>query len=1022
MKLRFCTSPQQDLSRTSRTVLALWVSASADIYGWFSDRPNTQEWNALSFDDDEIVQLRDARIRLGDDLRHLGKTFPTALPPSQLVRDWHNNLRQAAQMEKQMSDGEIRRFIRTTDDVVKQAGEVEEKLQTIAEGLSNAEAVPWIAKLPDGNDSYRERYTEIHDIRNRMDSAINKCVVNHPDREMVVDNMGEVIKSLEKKAHGKTDWKSLFSAQTKKIVAGFSANEHKPQTPEEWGYVLDFSKWLASSREFVAKWNATVAAQIDNIDARAPALSGIDKWLRKTDKAITGAKSAKDLVGEVQSQLADMFADAVVLENAAESDVRKIMQDIKDNLTKIKCEQSREKIKAQEEKMGDAEIGDAMRTFLNSDDMGSPNIDGQAIMRQWDKLISEAKRLCDKVNDFAVVSRITALIEDEGATEWANTLRRQSSRNDENNAMPTNWREAWLWGCANAWLDSIESGEKIRTLMAKLRETETSRKKALGNIVEWRAKKCLKDSLRRNENAARALRSFATLVKNAPKGTTAKTAPIFQKSKAAALKKCYEVIPCWIMPSWRANEMLPAELGSFDLVIMDEASQSDVKELLTLMRGKKVLVVGDEEQVSPTVFVAVGNAQNLIDKHLLPIPLYVRDLLRPGGSLYNIALTIFPNQSLMLTEHFRCAEPIISFSSRKFYNDNIIPLRVPKSTERITPPLVDVYVRDGVRVGYKNEAEANAIVDEIVDVWHNSGRSIGVISLVGHVQARHINDLLNLRLGLGHGVKCGNAASFQGSEYDIVFLSMVDVPGGAAWTKREVKQRFNVAASRARDRLYLYRSIRKQYLHNSNDMKLRLIEHFENPMPDAGRKSLRELCESAFERNVFDRLIDCGYAAIPQVGSVGYRIDIVVEGENGNRIAVELDGDKYHGEQNWDKDFARQQTLERVGWHFWRCFASTYERDKDGTFQNLRDELASHGIEPWQQDTDMTKFVEHREINGMPESNAENAEYASNDGSDTDNTPEENEGAYGIVEDNGNDSGEGSPFSLKHQPTTNKLL
>ena len=54
------------------------------------------------------------------------------------------------------------------------------------------------------------------------------------------------------------------------------------------------------------------------------------------------------------------------------------------------------------------------------------------------------------------------------------------------------------------------------------------------------------------------------------------------------------------MPSWRVSEQLPGRLGAFDLVIMDEASQSDIRELPALLRGKKILVVGDDKQVSPT--------------------------------------------------------------------------------------------------------------------------------------------------------------------------------------------------------------------------------------------------------------------------------------------------------------------------------------------------------------------------------------------------------------------------------------
>ena len=656
-----------------------------------------------------------------------------------------------------------------------------------------------------------------------------------------------------------------------------------------------------------------------------------------------------------------------------------------------------------------------MRAFFKT--VGAQNIDGQSIMQQWDGLVNEANRLHGKKDDFQSIARIAGLIEEGGAAEWADMLRRQLPQDDGDAAIPGNWRDAWLWGCANAWLDSIESGEQIKTNLANLRRADDRRKEALRSIVEWQAKKCLKNNLNKNRVAAQSLLNFSDLVKTGPKGRNTKKGPIYQKLKAKALEQCYGVIPCWVMPSGRVNEMLPAEMCAFDLVIMDEASQSDVKELLTLMRGKQVLVVGDEKQVSPTPPPLPGGnvdpVQNLINKHLLPLPQHARAPLRPEFSLYQIARGIFPGTRIMLEEHFRCAEPIIAFSSREFYENKIKPLRVPKSTERITPPLVDVYVRDGVEVAGKNEAEAAAIVSEIEDLRaapETRDRSIGVISLVGHDQARHISNMLVRRLGINHNVVCGGAATFQGSEYDIVFLSMVASQGAKALTTNIFEQRFNVAASRARDRLYLYRSIREQDLNNPEDMKLRLIAHFKDPLPGLGDRPLRALCDSDFERDVFDRLIALGYAATPQVGSLGYRIDIVVEGEDGNRLAVELDGDVYH--QDWAKDFVRQQTLERVGWHFWRCFASTYYRDKDGVFQSLLDELNARGIHPWQRnDAAVTTLVEHREIDGLPEEqNSENAD-------DADNEPGESADAAADA-----DSGESEPVAPPPKPAGGKLF
>jgi hypothetical protein len=45
------------------------------------------------------------------------------------------------------------------------------------------------------------------------------------------------------------------------------------------------------------------------------------------------------------------------------------------------------------------------------------------------------------------------------------------------------------------------------------------------------------------------------------------------------------------MPEWRICETIPPELGLFELVVIDEASQSDIWALPALLRGKKLLVV-----------------------------------------------------------------------------------------------------------------------------------------------------------------------------------------------------------------------------------------------------------------------------------------------------------------------------------------------------------------------------------------------------------------------------------------------
>ena len=162
------------------------------------------------------------------------------------------------------------------------------------------------------------------------------------------------------------------------------------------------------------------------------------------------------------------------------------------------------------------------------------------------------------------------------------------------------------------------------------------------------------------------------------------------------------------------------------------------------------------------------------------------------------------------------------------------------------------------------------------------------------------------------------------------------------------KQRFNVAASRARDRMYLVRSIELTDLSPADKLRRGLIEHFSSPFAqdEVRVKNLRDLCESPFEEEMYDLLTERGYRVIPQVKVGSKRIDMVVEGNNDMRLAIECDGDRYHDISRWEEDMNRQRILERAGWQFWRCLASTFVMERNYVIQSLIKSLTEHGIEP----------------------------------------------------------------------------
>jgi very-short-patch-repair endonuclease len=79
-----------------------------------------------------------------------------------------------------------------------------------------------------------------------------------------------------------------------------------------------------------------------------------------------------------------------------------------------------------------------------------------------------------------------------------------------------------------------------------------------------------------------------------------------------------------------------------------------------------------------------------------------------------------------------------------------------------------------------------------------------------------------------------------------------------------------------------------------------------------------------------------------------YRIDQVIEGAGAGRrrLALELDGDAYHGPDRFEADRNRQAILERLGWTFHRIRGSAYYRDPDEALGSLWERLEALGIRP----------------------------------------------------------------------------
>ena len=455
---------------------------------------------------------------------------------------------------------------------------------------------------------------------------------------------------------------------------------------------------------------------------------------------------------------------------------------------------------------------------------------------------------------------------------------------------------------------------------------------------------------------------------------TGKLAPELRLKAQQQLKLAQYAVPVWIMP---LNEVFRSfEVSSqFDVVIIDEASQVDIKGLLATYLGKKVLIVGDDEQVSPDAVGADANlARRLQHEHLSLIP--NNHLYDGQTSLYDLTKQVARGQ-LCLKEHFRCVPAIIGFSNQLSYQGQIKALREPASSALLAH--VVPYRVQGERVGKVNAAEAESIVFLIEAMCQHPAyqdKTIGVISLLGNEQATLIETKLRQHLPLStieeRRLLCGNSAQFQGDERDVILLSMVDSNEAEGVMRlrsdgaRDMnKKRYNVAASRAKDQLWIIHSLDYQTDLKPDDLRTKLLAYSHQQLQSSSSTLIQHQTESPFEAAVLKQLVARGYQVITQYEVGYYRIDMVVQGAH-SRLAIECDGDRYHsGSEKIAEDLARQAILERLGWQFYRIRGSAFFSQPDTALEDLWQRLAQLDILPIPNNTQETVLTEeplHQEI------------------------------------------------------------
>ena len=465
-------------------------------------------------------------------------------------------------------------------------------------------------------------------------------------------------------------------------------------------------------------------------------------------------------------------------------------------------------------------------------------------------------------------------------------------------------------------------------------------------------------------------------------------------NKKIDFTRLFEIFPIVLGEIKALHPYLPFQSEIFDLVIIDEASQVNLAEIVPILyRAKRICIVGDHKQLGIEAgglmfmnkfferLMWQRHFENMSEKVLTVDEAKQRNLLVTDSSILDLARNeanalLTETNSNLLREHFRSLPMLAEFTSNEFYRDNPKEegLRVMTSTpgrqKLIAFKNIEV---EGTRLSDSNKSnpdevskvialisgilgrQATADLEELWEIQEINGiPSVGVVSFIsdqitaleeGCLKTFSIEDLRKIDLMIGTPEK------FQGNERDvIIFTPSVDGTCSRSVGFMEEPSRFNVATSRAK----LFTFFVHGKIPNNMERMQRLIKTMESPKTQSENKVKLPRGWSAdpvgirsqIEKELYEDLQiyrsarnAAGLHAFNKVKTCGLVADFVVYSERDDRaMLIEIDGKNSVVLPNEDNDRQTERllTFRRAGWDvYYYDYLKRYKSGRETAFSEL---------------------------------------------------------------------------------------
>lgn len=312
-----------------------------------------------------------------------------------------------------------------------------------------------------------------------------------------------------------------------------------------------------------------------------------------------------------------------------------------------------------------------------------------------------------------------------------------------------------------------------------------------------------------------------------------------------------------VFPFIATTNQSAVRLGSarphFDLVIIDEAGQCSItNSLLPMLRGDRLLLVGDQNQLEPVIVLDPNINARLMRQYSIQ-----DNYNYMNNSILKLMQSVdFVSKYILMRFHYRSHKKIIDFSNKKYYQNQLIIETKMKDDNA----LYFVDVKSGKYNPKKNTALNE--IDAIIKIIKNQNyKDVGIITPFRN-QASLIEE--NCKANGLENIDIGTIHTFQGDEKDIIFISTAITPQSADKTYDWIKlnrELINVATTRPKEKLFIvgdYQEILKRS--SGDDDYLNLVDYVKSngindilPNPDEqyrvlidGRKKINTHNETDF--------------------------------------------------------------------------------------------------------------------------------------------------------------------------------